>query len=83
MIYSRARAEKRWIAWCLECKQVLSEAGGSLALAVINGRLSWPPGDPYPEDARDLVRYCLAPDPLQRPHVTAVVARAQDLLTRC
>ena len=69
----------RLIPWY---EQVLSEAGGSLALAVINGRLCWPPGDPYPEDARDLVRFCLTPDPLQRPHVNAVVVRAQDLLAR-
>ncbi len=63
--------------------QVLSEAGGSLALAVVNGRIAWPPGDPYPEDARDLVRFCLCPDPGQRPYVDAVVARARDLLARC
>lgn len=63
--------------------QVLSEAGGSLALTVINGRISWPPGDPFPEDARHLVRFCLCPDPAQRPFTDAVVARAQDLLARC
>ena len=63
--------------------QAISEAGGSLLLAVLNGQLSYPAQDTYPSEVRSLIQSCLAVDPSKRPFVAAVRAMAQDLLVRC
>ena len=66
-------------------ERALGEAGGSLPLAIANGRLAWPPreGDPYPQDLRELVTLCLNGDAGRRPRAAEVIARTQDLLARC
>lgn len=48
---------------------VLNEAGGSIALAVINGRVSWPkpPAFLYPTELHSLVVSCLDTDIETRP----------------
>lgn len=61
----------------------MSEAGGSLALTVLNGRVSFPSPDRFPEDVRSLVKLCLTTSPVRRPFVDDVIARLQDLLVRC
>lgn len=63
--------------------QAMSEAGGSLLLAVMNAKVSFPSEDQYPEELQSLVRYCLTTDPAARPFVDDVIARVQDLLIRC
>lgn len=57
-------------------ERVLNEAGGSLMLAVINGALSWPPCDSYPEELRSLIRLCLNTDPAKRPFIDDVIRAA-------
>ncbi len=61
----------------------MGEAGGSLLLAVMNAKVSFPSEGQYPEELRSLVRYCLTMDPAARPFVDDVIAQVQDLLIRC
>lgn len=61
-------------------ERVLGEAGGSLALAVQNGRVKWPDRDAFPLGLRDLVESCLTLDPSTRPFIGTLIARAQELL---
>ncbi len=61
----------------------MGEAGGSLLLAVMNAKVSFPSEDQYPEEVRSLVRYCLTMDLAARPFVDDIIARVQDLLVRC
>ena len=63
--------------------QAISEAGGSLLLAVLNGQLSYPAEDPYPSEVQSLIQSCLTVDPSKRPYVEHVRAMAQDLQVRC
>lgn len=68
---------------CACMLQAISEAGGSLLLAVLNGQLSYPSPDPYPAEVQSLIQACLTVDPSKRPFVDDVIAQAQDLLVRC
>lgn len=65
-------------------EHVLGEAGGSLALAVMNGKVIWPkaPRLRYPEDLHALVLKCLDINPATRPHVHAVVSQLQNIATK-
>ena len=75
--------------WLLSVKhfsafpQVLSDAGGSLMLAVLNGDILFPEPDAQPQELRSLIRLCLTTDPGSRPFVGDVISRVQDLLVRC
>lgn len=69
-----------------------NQGGGSLMLAVLNGRVAWPEGRQEqrqqqqhhqpraPQPVRELVEACLTTDPTARPHVGEVQARALRLL---
>lgn len=63
--------------------QAINEAGGSLLLAVLNGRLSYPSPDPYPSEVQSVIQSCLTVDASKRPLVENVRALTQDLLVRC
>ncbi|GMH43610.1 hypothetical protein BSKO_11532 [Bryopsis sp. KO-2023] len=61
---------------------VLNEAGGSLALAVMNGRVTWPkpPTEHYPEELHSLVVYCLDTNLETRPGLQDLIDRVKDAL---
>ena len=61
-------------------ERVLSESGGSLMLAVINGSVSFPERDRRPQPVRELVLQCLTVDPGQRPAIADVIDRARAVL---
>lgn len=93
---SRCSLDERVDVWSAGCllyfllcgespfERVLNEAGGSLMLAVLNGRVSWPPEwrDRCPQGLRDLVMSCLDVNPSTRPFMAEVQQRAQHVLTR-
>ncbi|KAK9815571.1 hypothetical protein WJX72_006053 [[Myrmecia] bisecta] len=91
-VASHCTLDERVDVWSLGCllyfmmyaispfERVLNEAGGSLALAVINGNVTWPKNDSYPEQLRKLVLFCLNTNPSERPHVASVMHKAQSLL---
>ena len=57
-----------------------SAGGGSIALAVLSGRLRWPRERAFPPQLHDAVRWMLAADPAQRPRMAEVVQRMRALL---
>lgn len=61
---------------------VLNEAGGSLALAVMNGRVTWPKSSVvhYPQELHSLVVYCLDTNMESRPCLNDLVERVKDVL---
>lgn len=63
-------------------ERVLSESGGSIALAVSNGRIQWPkpPIRHYPEEIHGLVVACLDTNPQTRPLTSELVTRVRNLL---
>eukprot|EP00803_Ostreobium_quekettii_P007595 evm.model.scf_2946.2 EVM.evm.TU.scf_2946.2 scf_2946:6198-11456(+) len=63
-------------------ERVLNEAGGSLALAVVNGRVHWPkpPFLQYPEEIHSIVVACLDTSPQTRPGVSQVLERVNRVL---
>mmetsp|Transcript_1889 Transcript_1889/g.5518 ORF Transcript_1889/g.5518 Transcript_1889/m.5518 type:complete len:345 (+) Transcript_1889:243-1277(+) len=56
-------------------EHVLGATGGSLMLAVLAGvdALQWPSRNEYPEQLRQLIKYCLVSDPLKRPYIDDVI----------
>jgi hypothetical protein len=60
-------------------ERVLSEAGGSLMLAVMSGRISYPKASRFPEGMQRLVESCLNVDAATRPFVDDVIAQLRDL----
>ncbi|GBG85161.1 hypothetical protein CBR_g39726 [Chara braunii] len=87
--------DERTDVWSLGCtlfalmyylspfERSLGESGGSLALAVISGKVLWPSfsGDPpYPETFHSLVSWMLKPTPQLRPYVGDVILHAEKLL---
>lgn len=89
---SQCIIDERVDVWSLGCllyymmygfspfERVVNEAGGSLALAVINNKLWWPPQDRHTEDMRLLVQFCLNSDAQTRPFISDVVSRVKALL---
>ena len=64
-------------------ERVMSESGGSLALAVANGRIQWPkpPIRHYPPEIHALVVSCLDTNPQTRPLTSELVIRVRNILT--
>ena len=54
--------------------------GGSIALAVMSGRLRFPKENAFPAAMHDCVRWMLTASPAARPRMTEVVARLRELL---
>ncbi|EFN55898.1 hypothetical protein CHLNCDRAFT_145529 [Chlorella variabilis] len=63
-------------------ERAAGEAGGSLMLAVVNGRLSWPDdaASSCPAGIKQLAAACLDTDPATRPAVAEVAAQADAIL---
>ncbi|KAK9846738.1 hypothetical protein WJX84_000843 [Apatococcus fuscideae] len=61
-------------------EQVLNEAGGSLALAVINNNISWPGSVSYSDQLKKLVQYCMDSRHDQRPTIDDVIKKTRQLL---
>jgi len=59
----------------------MNEQGGSIALAVMNGVVSFPKEDNYSKRLRELITWMLQVDPEKRPKMEQVVARISDLLS--
>ncbi|PRW20781.1 Serine threonine- kinase 16 [Chlorella sorokiniana] len=93
---SSCTLDERVDVWSLGCllyfllcgqspfERAAGEAGGSLMLAVVNGRVSWPddmaPG--CPESLKQLVMRCLETDPASRPGVDDVAEQADRILAQ-
>ena len=62
-------------------ESALGEAGGSIALAVMNGRVGWPRDPPrrYPEALHQLVLKCLETNPAVRPHIHGILESVESL----
>lgn len=58
----------------------VTEHGGSIALAVMNGRFSFPPNDPYSQGFRELIRSLLVTDPASRPTIEKVMESTRALI---
>jgi serine/threonine kinase 16 len=52
--------------------------GGSIAMAVMNGKYTHPPGAPYAKQTLELVDKMLVVDPKARPDIHQVGARRED-----
>jgi serine/threonine kinase 16 len=48
------------------------QGGGSLALAILNGQFSFPPGVTYSDGLKELVSWMLTVDPTERPSIQQV-----------
>ena len=93
-VASQCTVDERTDVWSLGCllyfvlygvspfERVLDEAGGSLALAVINGSLSFPARDQRPKELRALIHFILNNDPQTRPTLDDVMARLEGLLSK-
>ncbi|DBB02259.1 TPA: hypothetical protein ACH3X3_011281 [Trebouxia sp. C0006] len=89
---SQCTIDERVDVWSLGCllyfmmygispfERAVNEAGGSLALAVINNKLWWPPQDRHTEELRMLVQFCLNSDSQTRPYVGDIISKAKALL---
>lgn len=64
-------------------ERVMTESGGSLALAVANGRIQWPkpPIRHYPMELHALVVACLDTNPQTRPLTSELVIRVRTVLS--
>ncbi|KAJ9063659.1 Serine/threonine-protein kinase env7 [Entomophthora muscae] len=60
----------------------VTEHGGSTALAVMNGKYTFPRNDPYSQKFRDLIELMLVTDPASRPTIEQVIESTQQLLSQ-
>ena len=67
---------------CSPFEGSIAEQGGSLALAVISGRITFPPNDTYSAALRDLVSFMLVTNHVVRPHIKDVLAKVEALLVQ-
>ena len=58
----------------------MQESGGSLALAVMSGRVQWPAAPAYPAALQDLVMFMLETEIQRRPHLHQVIERTEQLV---
>lgn len=82
--------DERVDAWALGCTLFfamygespfeLGLGGGSLALAVLGGRVRWPEQPAFSDDLKALVTSALTADPAARPHAAELAERARALL---
>ena len=87
-----AMVDERVDVWALGCLlyagmygdspfQYAVATGGSVALAVLSGKIRWPVAQqPYPEAMRQLVEWMLVADPRERPAMSDVAARLHATL---
>lgn len=92
---SQCELDERVDVWSLGCtifaacaggrspfEYSMGEAGGSLALAVMSGRFTWP--EPatarYPAEVREIVRYALNKDWRERPTAAQVRVRVESAM---
>lgn len=63
-------------------ESALGERGGSLSLAIINGRYAWPRNHlkHYPKELHALVEMCLQIDVKVRPKIDVLLAHVNNLL---
>ncbi|KAK9837404.1 hypothetical protein WJX84_001292 [Apatococcus fuscideae] len=61
-------------------EQVLNEAGGSLALAVINNKISWPQASTHSAHLKSLVQFCMESRHQKRPSIDDIISRTRQLL---
>eukprot|EP00891_Asterochloris_glomerata_P009358 jgi/Astpho2/9358/e_gw1.00142.26.1_t len=86
---SQCTIDQRIDIWSLGCvlyfmmygvspfERATVEAGGSLALAVINNNITYPSSDPYTAPLRSLIEFCLVSDHTARPHIDALIQQCE------
>eukprot|EP00128_Syssomonas_multiformis_P018134 Colp12_sorted_trinity150504_noHs@3221 len=60
----------------------VNEQGGSIALAVISGRVSFPKADIYSSELNDLITFMLVTDHRRRPTIDEVLERLNQLMNK-
>ncbi|KAM0791956.1 hypothetical protein ACM66B_004207 [Microbotryomycetes sp. NB124-2] len=59
-----------------------SEHGGSIAMAAMSGKYSFPDDGTYSQGLRELIKMMLVVDPRQRPDIDQVIAATEKVLAR-
>lgn len=87
-----AELDERTDIWALGCtlfamaflqspfEMALSEFGGSIGLAVMNGKYSFPQRHGYSQGVCDLIRMMLTVNPKERPFIDKVIQTTEQLL---
>ncbi|KAG0454612.1 hypothetical protein HPP92_023592 [Vanilla planifolia] len=93
---SQTDIDERTDIWSLGCtlytimygespfEHVLGESGGSLQLAVMNARISWPLGStrPYPDQLNQFVVWMLQVQPAVRPCIDDIIIHVDKLISK-